>query len=153
MKLSSFFTLEELTFSEWAERHGVDNTPSPEIVENLKRLAYTLDEVRVLLGRPVHLNSGYRSEAVNEGVGSTSKHSAHLDGRAADFVSREYGTPLEVCRAIEGSEIEFDQLIFEHTWTHFGIARDGEAPRRQVLTLMPGGTYATGIIERPQQAA
>lgn len=151
MKLSAFFSLEELAFSEWAERHGIDNTPPSELLPNLRRLAYTLDEVRVLLGRPVHVNSGYRCAQANEGVGSKAKHSRHLDGLAADIVSREYGTPIQICEAIAASEIEFDQLIYEHTWVHFGLAPEGWDPRRQILTLMPDGSYAPGIVEQAAQ--
>ena len=151
MKLSAFFTLEELTFSEWADRHRVDNTPPPELLPNLRRVAFALDEVRALLGRPIHVNSGYRCAEVNEGIGSKAKHSRHLDGLAADIISREYGTPVEICREIAGSEIEFDQLIYEHSWVHFGLAPDGETPRRQVLTLMPDGSYANGIVDQAAQ--
>lgn len=169
MKLSAYFSLEELTFSETAARLGIQNQPSDAVVENLKRLAFTMDEVRVLLARPVHINSGYRSPALEhvivgkgfdiwcakQGLSAFDADSwvkylltkAHPDGRAADFVCREYGDPLEVCRAISSSGIAFDQLIYEHTWVHLAIPREGEEPRLQALTLMPDNAYAVGLIE------
>jgi hypothetical protein len=168
MKLSAFFSLEELVFSDTAARLGIDNRAPPLVVAHLQALGYTLDEVRARLGRPVHITSGYRAPALERVINSDAfvrwcvRHGryaddagwaaylatkAHPDGRAADFVSREYGTPLQVCREIQDSDIAYDQLIWEHTWVHFGIARQGETPRRQVLTLMPDGGYADGLLD------
>jgi zinc D-Ala-D-Ala carboxypeptidase len=168
MKLSAFFSLEELVFSDTAARLGIDNQAPARVVAHLQALAYTLDEVRARLGRPMHVNSGYRCPALERVIVGEAfprwcaRHDlpvgeaawtaylatkAHPDGRAADFTAREYGTPLQVCRELAGSDIAFDQLIFEHTWVHLGIARPGEAPRRQVLTLMPDGGYANGLLD------
>lgn len=144
MNLSEHFTLEELTASEVALRKGIDNTPTDDIVANLTELAGYLERVRTLLGVPMHVNSAYRSPKVNAAVGGSST-SAHMTGQAVDFVAHDFGTPQDIARAIEASDIQFDQLIYEGNWVHFGIRGD---MRRQVLTAhFAGGaaTYTQGI--------
>lgn len=128
-QLSRYFTLEELTQSDIAERNGIDNTPTPEHLANLTDTAQRMDKVRELLGQPVIVHSGYRSAALNTRVGG-SRTSAHLSGRAVDFVSQRFGTPLDICRKIMESDIVFDQLIYEGTWVHIGFS---DNPRRQAL--------------------
>ena len=84
MKLSPNFTLKELTHSETAERLGLDNTPDEKVKANLVRLARMLEEVRRILGRPIMVNSAYRSPAVNKAIGSKPT-SQHCLGCAADI--------------------------------------------------------------------
>ena len=146
--LSVHFTLEELTASETAERHGIDNTPYPEHLDNLKRLAEFLEEVKKALGgKPVMINSAYRGPAVNEKVGG-SKSSQHMVGCAADL--RIPGmNPDEVCRAIIEAGLPFDQLIREFYdpakvaggWTHVSVTNTaGATPRKQALIIDKQGT-------------
>ena len=78
MNLSPNFTLEELTHSEIAERNGLDNTPNEDVKANLTRLARFLEEVRRVLGRPIMVNSAYRSPQVNTAVGSKPVSYTHL---------------------------------------------------------------------------
>jgi len=145
-RLSPHFMLSEFVRSQTADRQGIDNTPTPEIIERLRANAGNLEAVHVRLQAPVHISSGYRCLALNRAIGSKDT-SAHVRGDATDFEAPEFGAPLEVCREIESSNIPFDQLIWEHTWTHIGWAREGETPRRQILTLMPGGKYAVGLVQ------
>ncbi len=137
LMLSEHFSLPELTFT---QQRGLDNTPTPEVVTALRETAAILEQVRAFLGgKPITVTSGYRSLAVNSAVGGVS-NSAHVLGRAADFICPSFGTPLEVCRAIAGSNIAFDQLIHEFgAWVHIAWA---PGPRRQVLTIDAGGTRA-----------
>jgi hypothetical protein len=116
-----------------------DNTPNVLQINNLQRLAEFLEEVRSLLGKPIIIDSGFRSPDVNQAVGSTSV-SQHLRGCAADF--RVPGmTPAEVVEAIHGSDLPFDQLILELTWTHISIPNtDDVAPRRMALIIDKKGT-------------
>jgi zinc D-Ala-D-Ala carboxypeptidase len=146
-KLSAHFTLAEFLRSETAARHGIDNTPAPEILHALQRNAENMEAVRALLGVPLHISSGYRCLALNRAIGSKDT-SAHVRGLAADFEAPEFGPPVDICHAIVASDIVYDQLLYEHTWVHIGWPAADAVPRRQVLTLMPGNTYATGIIER-----
>lgn len=65
--------------------HGDDPMPPPWILENITRLAHRLQVVRDLFGKPVLVNSGYRTRAHNARVGGASQ-SLHLSGMAADIV-------------------------------------------------------------------
>ena len=135
MKLSRYFTLEELIASQTAECCGIDNTPPPAAMANLETLARKLDEVRTLLGRPVYISSGYRSPALNTAIGSKTS-SAHLLGLAADIVVPAFGKTMDVFEAIRNSGIRYDQLIAEYPagasggWVHFGL---GDRRRQQAL--------------------
>lgn len=136
MNLSEHFTLEELTFTNHRE---YDNTPNQVQIDNLTRLAEFLEEVRSLLGKPILVDSGFRSPEVNHAVGSTFV-SQHLRGCAADI--RVPGmTPAEVVKAIHGSDLPFDQLILELTWTHISIPNTDDAePRNMALIIDKKGT-------------
>lgn len=145
MKLSEHFTLDELTHSDMAISRRLDNTPTPAIQSNLKRLALLLEEVRKAAGGPVIVSSGYRSPAVNAAVGG-SDTSAHRFGLAADINCRNL-TPIQLAEKIIAAGIVFDQLIYEQTWVHIGL-REGEQ-RCEILTahFVKGKktTYTKGI--------
>ena len=144
--LSIHFTLEEFTLSQTAIRKGIKNDPPPDVVENLRRLARVMENVRTLLGSPVLISSGYRSPELNEAVGG-SKKSAHCRGLAADFTCPGYGSPRDVALAIVRSELIYDQVILEFgKWVHLGLSL--EAPRAEALTasLLDGVTTYTRNI-------
>lgn len=136
MQLSENFSLEELIASEVAARAGIDNSPSSEIVNNLRTLAQGLELVRHALGNlPIHVNSGFRSPALNAKVGGA-KNSAHLSGLAADIVCPQFGSPLDVCRAIASHHIATDQIIHEFgSWCHVAFAAPGQFARNERLTI------------------
>lgn len=145
-RLSQHFTLAELVHSETAVRKGIPNTPSPEIVDNLRTLAHSLEAVRAALrGAPMLISSGYRSPELNRLVGG-SPSSAHCQGFAVDFIAPAFGTPKEICVEIASSELSFDQCICEGTWVHLSV---DPRMRRQVLTAHFGlnGTvkYTQGL--------
>jgi zinc D-Ala-D-Ala carboxypeptidase len=144
MRLSEHFSLEELTISETAERLNIDNTPPLGIVKRLIGVAVGLEQVRVLLGHPIHINSGYRCEELNKAVGGA-KQSAHIEGWAADFICPEFGTPMDIARKIEASDIEFDKCIQEGNWVHISFM-----PHARRITLTAhfgenGTTYTKGV--------
>ena len=147
-QLTENFTLEELIASDTATACGIDNSASSEIVANLTRLAEVLEEVRrILLDHPIHITSGYRCPELNDACGGA-ETSAHMSGLAADFVCPDYGTPYDVCIAIEPyiNVLEIDQLIYETTWVHMGLSVPPEEPRCQCLTIRDGVTME-GLIE------
>jgi hypothetical protein len=76
--------IEQLIFSETAVRERIDNTPGPEVVDNLRVLAQGLERVQLLTGFPVEISSGYRCPELNRCVGGE-KTSQHTQGLAADF--------------------------------------------------------------------
>jgi len=140
MKLSPNFTLEELTHSEIAERLGLNNTPDAIITANLTRLAKFLEEVRRVIGRPIMVNSAYRSPKVNEAVGSKPT-SQHVLGCAADIKVPGL-TPNDIVNFVIKSNIEYDQLIREFdSWVHISIPNNvADKPRKQVLIIDKTGT-------------
>lgn len=143
MNLTPHFTLDELTASEVAERNGWDNTPSDAELANLRRLADFLEQIKALLGgKPIMINSAYRSKRVNDAVGSRDT-SQHRIGCAADI--RVPGmTPDQVVKAIMASPLPFDQVIREFDrWTHVSIPNTPDtAARRQALIIDRTGTRA-----------
>lgn len=145
MKLSTHFTLEELTYSQTAEARGFHNAPNTVEQANLTRLAGVLEEVRALAGLPMVITSGFRGLALNAAVGG-SKTSAHTQGLAADFSVRGQGV-FETCQAIAQSNIQFDQLIYEKgpngPWVHLGLST--KVPRRQVLSWSSATGYLPGL--------
>ena len=147
MQLSPNFSLEELIASEVAARAGINNSPGPLVIENLYRLAQGLEMVRLAVGSlPIHINSGYRSPALNARVGGAAG-SAHVKGLAADIVCPQFGSPLHVCRAIAEQGFETDQIIHEFgKWCHVAFAAPGTAARNQLLTIASAFRgYAPGL--------
>ena len=138
MNLSEHFTLEELTVTDHRE---FDNTPNDAEKANLARLAAFLEQVKALLGgKPVMVNSAFRSKQVNDAVGSKDT-SQHRVGCAADL--RIPGmTPDEVVRAVIASDLQFDQVIREFDrWTHISVPNTPDMkPRRQALIIDKQGT-------------
>ena len=138
MNLTPNFTLEELTIT---EHRKLDNTPNEAEKANLKRLAVFLEEVKTLLGgKPIMVNSAFRSKAVNDAVKSKDT-SQHRVGAAADF--RVPGmTPDQVVKAIIASKLGYDQIIREFdAWTHISIPNTpGAKPRKQTLIIDKLGT-------------
>ena len=141
MQLSPNFSLEELTRSETAARNGWDNTPNEQELENLKRLAALLQQVKTAVGgKPVMINSGFRSKPVNDAVGSKDS-SQHRLGCAADL--RVPGmTPRQVVEACIAAQVPFDQIILEFdAWTHISVPNTPEAvPRGSKLIIDRQGT-------------
>ena len=142
-KLSENFTYEELTRSDTAVRLGVENTPNDAEIENLKRLAELLEEVKKAVGgKAVMINSGFRSKPVNDAVGSKDS-SQHRLGCAADL--RVPGMkPREVVEACMTAKVPFDQIILEFdSWTHISVPNTPQMqPRGQKLIIDKQGTRA-----------
>jgi putative chitinase len=150
MNLSDHFSLEEATRSDTATRLGISNQPNAQQLENMKVAAIGMEKIRELLASPINVNSWLRLPEVNVAVGG-SKVSSHMDGWAIDFTCKGFGTPLEVCKAIEKSNIKFDQMIYEFGekgWTHISFAPE---MRGQKLTIFrPQNKYAIGILTQDE---
>ena len=138
MNLSEHFTLEELTVT---DHRSLDNTPNEGEIENLQRMAVFLELVKDRLGgRPIMVNSAFRSKAVNDAVGSKDT-SQHRLGCAADV--RVPGmTPDAVVRAVMASGLAYDQVIREFdSWTHLSIPNlPALPPRKMALIIDKSGT-------------
>ena len=138
MNLTEHFTLEELTHTDHRE---LENIPNETEQANIQRLAEFLEAVKTLLGgKPIMVNSAFRSKAVNDAVGSKDT-SQHRIGCAADI--RVPGmTPDQVVRAVIASDLGFDQVIREFDrWTHISIPNQATgSPRKQALIIDKAGT-------------
>ena len=137
MNLSNNFTLAELVKSQTAVRKNINNEPGTAEINNLIHLAETvLQPVREHYGKPVAISSGYRSPALCEAIGSSSK-SQHAQGEAADF--EIHGVDNKELAAWISKNTDFDQLILEFYnegdpnsgWVHCSVVKSGS--RKQIL--------------------
>lgn len=134
--MTPHFTLAELTHT---DHRQFDNIPNEAELANIRRLAEFLEQVKTALGgKPIMVNSAFRSKAVNDAVGSKDT-SQHRLGCAADF--RVPGmTPDQVVKAL--INLPYDQIIREFDrWTHISIPNvAGAAPRKSKLIIDKAGT-------------
>jgi hypothetical protein len=132
MKISQHLNLSELTRSDSAKRNGIDNNPTAEHLENFKLLAEKVFEpIRLHFGVPIHISSGYRSEALNKFIKGSSS-SQHCKGEAIDIDmdgSSSGVTNADVYNFIKDN-LNFDQLIWEFgtdknpDWVHVSYTKD-----------------------------
>lgn len=146
-KITEHFTWNEVTFSDQATRAGLDNTPPDEFLPNIQRMANFMEQVRYVLGgRPIHINSWFRTPEVNQLIHG-SKTSAHMKGLACDFTCSVLGDPKRVAQELSQSNLDYDQIILEgNRWVHIGLA---EGNRKQILTaFFPGPRYYPGLLDK-----
>lgn len=137
-RLTEHFALEELVHSDTAVRLGIDNKPPGEVIPHLGSLARGLEQIRLQLAAPLHINSAFRCEALERVLCAKDfaawcqrnyrpqasswpeyfARKAHPRGFAADFTAPQFGTPAQVVAALRGAGLAFDQLIEEGTWVH-----------------------------------
>lgn len=144
MQLSKHLALAEVMRSETAKRKGISNMPTPEHIENFKKLAENVFEpIREHFGVPVHLSSGYRSAALNKAVGGASS-SQHCKGEAIDIdMDGTTVTNKQVFDFVK-EHVNFDQMIWEFgtdanpDWVHVSYNSDGPQ-RKQILRAVKQG--------------
>jgi len=147
MKISAHLDLSEVTRSETAERKGISNMPTPEHLENFKKLAENIFEpIRKHFGKPIHLSSGYRSKALNTAIGG-SLSSQHCKGEAIDIDmdGSSNGVTNRMVFDYIRTNLNFDQLIWEFgtkdnpDWVHVSFSSTGKQ-RKQVLRAVKAGS-------------
>ena len=140
MKLSEHLDLAEVTRSDSAKRNGISNEPTPEHLENFKKLAINVFEpIRKHFGVPIHISSGYRSKALNTKIGG-SLTSQHCSGEAIDIDmdGSANGVTNKMVFDFIKANLNFDQLIWEFgtkdapDWVHVSFESTGKQ-RKQVL--------------------
>jgi len=149
MKLSTHFTLSEMTASAKARSLGLDNLPPPELMPRLVLLAEMLERIRSTLGVPITVTSGYRSPPVNRAVGGVTS-SDHTQGHAADFVAPRFGSASDIAETLAPlvSVLGIGQIILEGVkgkqWVHVSTHAPEKSINR-VLTITDKG-LAVGIV-------
>lgn len=167
--MAANFSIKELCDSDTAQRLGIDNqSPPAGVLQNMYFALQGMERVRFLLGnKPIHVTSGYRCEALEKVL--TAKDyaawcgrrglvqdaqswaayfagKAHPRGYAVDFKCPEFGSPLEIVRALAKSDMKFDQCIEEGTWVHISFDPKG---RQQVMSANFGAdgtpSYTMGV--------
>ena len=120
MRITDNFTLEELIRS---DRHpDIDNIPLPEERSNLIALTvHVLQPLRDIYGKPMHVNSGYRSPALNRAVGGVPT-SQHVKGQAADIRCDE---PMKLLQLMRENNIVFDQCGIYSNFCHISYRKNG----------------------------
>ena len=135
MRFKNFALKELLTTST-----GLPNCPETwEQLENLQRLAGFLQCVRNIYGKPIIVNSAFRSKAVNEKACGV-KSSYHLKGLAADIRGTDAKGNAELLGILKRNISQIDQLIAYRSVTskrirfiHVGLPEAGKKPRMQVM--------------------
>lgn len=150
-KLTDHFTLQELTNSQTAKVRGISNVPTPQVEKNLTDLAKKiLEPLRVAIGQPLRISSGYRSPQLNKAIGGVTT-SAHCFGLAADITVPGFmnGDVKKLCEFtkdfLDKNKIAYDQIIFEHLgsqWMHIGLRHPDGRQRRQAITINRKGTFS-----------
>ena len=133
--MAKYFTMAEMLRSTTAEARKIRNIPNHDEVRMLNALMdYCLDPIRDLWGKPIGVNSGYRSPELNRVVGGKTT-SQHQRGEAADITTGSVEGNRKLFELIQASGIEFDQLIDEngYKWLHVSYVSRGN--RKQVLHL------------------
>ena len=136
MNLSKNYSLNEMCRSNTARVKGLPNVPNAEQVKNLQQLCKNvLQPLRDHLGKPVVINSGFRSQAVNMAVGGAN-NSQHMKGEAADIKCKDYPYAKQIYAWIMDN-LKFDQVILERkgnaVWVHVSF-RAGRN-RQEALTI------------------
>lgn len=119
-----YFKIEEFIRSNTAKARGIDNTPGSDIVAKLTDLVdNTLDPLREIYGKPIHVNSGYRCPALNKAVGGAS-NSGHMYGVAADIDAGSKTQNQRLWRLVIDNNIPFTKMINEQDYSWIHIAFD-----------------------------
>lgn len=145
MNLTPHFTLKELTESPTAKAKGIDNTPTAEHLANMKYVCEKiLEPVRAYFGKPVQVNSSYRSPALNRAIGG-SLTSQHVNGQAVDF--EVPGISNKTVADWVSENLEFDQIILEFYnpaegpnsgWVHASLKKEGGNRKQKLVALKDG---------------
>lgn len=129
------FTIQELTASTTAAAKKINNDPTPEAAENLKLLVdKVLDPLRDAYGKPIRVNSGYRSPALNKAV-KGSKTSQHMKGQAADITGGSKAENKKLFELAQELNLPYCQLIDEKGFSWVHISYDKSNVKRQILYL------------------
>jgi hypothetical protein len=150
MQLSSNLSLAEAIRSETAKRKGISNMPTPEHIENAKKLAANIFQpIREHFGKPIFISSGYRSAELNKAIGG-SLSSQHCSFEAIDIDMD--GTDITNKQIFDyiKDNLNFDQIIWEFgtdtnpDWVHVSFSASKPQRKQMLVAKKVNGktTYA-----------
>ena len=147
--LSPSFRLSEFVRSQAAINLGLDNTPGPQAIENLRQLCiHVLQPVRNHFALPVRINSGFRSANLNRAIGGALS-SQHMLGEAAD-IEIEGVSNAHLWEFISKLPA-YDQVIAEYLeandpnagWVHVSYRKDRN--RKEAISCISRGVFLKGL--------
>lgn len=128
-----YFSFKEMIKSNTAKSKGLDNIPTWDEIDNLKKLIETiLDPLRELWGGPITVTSGYRTKELNKAVGGVS-NSHHTLGCAVDITVGSISKNKKLLKLLLNSGLQWTQVISEKgcRWIHISYVENDL--RNQVL--------------------
>lgn len=131
MRITKNFTLKELTKT----NAGISNNPGKQELQALIQLTgKVLQPLRDIYGKPITVNSGFRSYAVNKAVGGA-RNSQHSKGEAADITVHTKKGNRALFEIIK-NELDYDQLIneYDYSWIHVSYTTERKN-RKQILKI------------------
>ena len=145
MKLSKNFSLAEFEYSDTAKSLRIHNKAPMHTIDRMIELCQTiLEGIRIGVGEPILITSGYRSPALNKAV-KGSRSSQHMKGEAADITCKR-STVADIMKVAIMQDLPYHQLIDEFdSWVHVSIAPKGQKPRKEILRFrkQKGATIKT----------
>lgn len=130
-----YFTIAELCKSTTADKYGIDNRCRIEHVESLTNLVDNiLDPLREAWGKPITVNSGFRSNELNKKIGGAT-NSQHMLGEAADITAGSKSDNKKLFELIQSLKLPFTQLIDEKKFSWLHVSYNKDNIKRQILHL------------------
>ena len=144
MTITANFTLEELTYSDYATRNNIKNVPTAGIILGLTdTCTYILEPLRKAIKKPIRINSGYRSKSLNKAIGGSSS-SQHCLGQAVDIIVPGM-TVEELFQKIIDLKLPYDQIIQEFsTWIHVSYRANGRG--QKLRAIKKGGKTVYNLV-------
>ncbi|MFV0501213.1 MAG: D-Ala-D-Ala carboxypeptidase family metallohydrolase [Bacteroidales bacterium] len=136
------FELADFEKSSTAKRKGIDNRLKGDDILDYQYLMDIIIKIQAKFGKPIYVNSGYRSKDLNKAVGGATKsqHRSLGNEAAADITAGNKLLNKElyslIRQMVNSNEIILDQIIDEKvlTWIHVSVKRNG-VNRKQFLKL------------------
>ena len=131
MKLSKHFTLEEMIYSDTANKHSINNLPTTgEIIALRELVIRLLQPLRIAYGKPIYISSGYRCPELNKLVGGVPS-SQHVKGEAADCVVD--GSASDLLDILQVTALPFDQAILYRKQNFLHLSLRPFKNRRKII--------------------
>lgn len=134
MQISKYVSYEEATKSQTAIRHGINNEPTEDQLQNMKIVATKcFDPIREFYKKPLRVSSFFRCEQLNQLV-KGAKNSQHLKGQAIDIDAGSIQENKKIFEWVKDN-LEYDQLINEYNFSWVHISYNQGKNRKQIVVV------------------